>query len=157
MDWWNHLKSVAEEWFPGINADSGSAAATGSVGDLGERKAERFLKKQGMRMVQRGYRNHVGEIDLIGVDQKTDPRTIVFIEVKTRTSDTKGSPFEAVNQRKQTQITNTAMVYLKQNDLLECRFRFDIVGVVWPNESKQPQIHHLPNAFSPVGSGQMHH
>ncbi len=126
-----------------------------SLGQRGEAKAAKFLTKQRMRVVSRGYRNHIGEIDLIAVDRTTKPRSIVFIEVKTRTSDLKGLPVEAVDGPKQDRITNTALVYLKQHHLLECRFRFDIVGILWPASESSPIIHHFRDAFQPTGQGQM--
>ena len=117
MSIWNELRTAVAEWLPERRAD------TVSLGDRGEQEAERFLKKLGLRVVARGYRNHIGEIDLVAVDQKSKPRTIVFVEVKTRKSDIKGQPAEAVDDRKQRQISNTALVYLKEHQLLECRFR----------------------------------
>jgi putative endonuclease len=126
-----------------------------TLGERGERQAERFLAKRGLRVVERNYRNHVGEIDLIAVDQTSRPRTIVFVEVKTRQSDHKGQPVEAVDDRKQRQLTSTAMVFLRQHDLLECRYRFDIVGILWPDRAPQPQIRHFVDAFPPTGKGQM--
>ena len=126
-----------------------------SLGQRGEAKAAQFLTKQRMRIVSRGYRNSIGEIDLIAVDKSTCPKAIVFIEVKTRTSDQKGLPVEAVDGPKQERITNTAMVYLKQHHLLECRVRFDIVGILWPAEAALPTIQHFRNAFQPTGQGQM--
>lgn len=149
MSVWQDLKSAVVECFP---ARSGHEDA---LGKRGEYAAERFLKKRGLRIVGRSYRNHIGEIDLIAIDQKSSPRAVVFIEVKTRQSDFKGQPIEAVDDKKQRQVTNTAMVYLKQHNLLECRFRFDVVGIIWPEESKRPAIRHFVDAFPPVGTGQM--
>ena len=149
MSIWNDLRTAVAEWLPERRPSDDS------LGNRGERKAERYLKKKGLRIVERGYRNHIGEIDLVAVDQKSRPRTIVFVEVKTRQSDQKGQPADAVDDRKQRQISHTALVYLKENDLLECRYRFDIVGLIWPDEQSAPEISHLVNAFEPVGQGQM--
>ena len=126
-----------------------------SLGELGEIKAARYLKKKGLRVVERGYRNSCGEIDLIAVDQRSRPRSIVFVEVKTRRTIQKGTPEEAVGIHKQNKIIQTAMVYLKQNNLLESRVRFDIVGIVWPSSRSRPQIEHYIDAFQPSGTGQM--
>ena len=153
MSLWSELKTTAQDLLQRKATDS--STSQDSLGDRGEREAERFLKKRGLRIVARSYRNHIGEIDLVAVDQKSKPRTIVFIEVKTRKSDFKGQPVEAVDEKKQRQVSNTAMVYLKQHDLLECRFRFDIVGIIWPEETARPEILHYVNAFAVVGTGQM--
>lgn len=126
------------------------------LGERGEREAERFLRRQ-CRMVitARGYENHIGEIDLVGIDRTTTPRTVVFVEVKTRSDDSRGLPVEAVDDRKQRQITETALVYLRQHDLLECRVRFDVVGILWPEGAHQPEIAWYPDAFPPTGHRQM--
>ncbi len=108
-----------------------------------------------MVITARGYANHVGEIDLIGVDRTTRPRTVVFVEVKTRTDDRHGLPVEAVDRNKQRQITETALVYLKQYDLLESRARFDVIGVLWPTAERHPEITWYRNAFEPTGKYQL--
>jgi putative endonuclease len=118
--------------------------------------AERFLRRRGKLIITaRGYRNHVGEIDLIGIDAATRPRTVVFVEVKTRIDDSCGLPVEAVDDLKQRQITETALVYLRQHDLLECRLRFDIVSIIWPEGRRQPEITWYPDAFEPAGRWQL--
>ena len=66
------------------------------LGRAGERLATEFLKKSGLEILQRNYKTHLGEIDVIALDKDT----VVFVEVKTRTNDDYGSPSEAVNNRK---------------------------------------------------------
>jgi putative endonuclease len=125
-------------------------------GDRGEQAAERFLRRKcRLTVIERSYKNFVGEIDLIAIDTRTRPRTIVFVEVKTRKSDWQGLPVEAVDEKKQRQVSATAMVWLKQHDLLENRYRFDVVGILWPDDSDKPTIEYYENAFQSGGSGQM--
>ena len=145
MTLWNRIRQSIARLFP-----------RQSLGKRGEQVAERFLARRGMKMVARSYANHVGEIDLIGIDVKSDPRTVVFVEVKTRRSDARGLPVEAVDDRKQRQISETALVYLRQHDLLDCRYRFDIVGILWPQQARRPgKVEHFINAFEPTGKGQL--
>ena len=118
------------------------------LGDRGERTAARFLRKQGMRVLLRGFRTHHGEIDLIA----RDGDTLVFVEVKARRQ---GVPAEAVTAEKQRRITLAALRFLRRHRLLEQRCRFDIVAIVWPDDRRDPQIEHIPNAFEAVGRGQM--
>jgi putative endonuclease len=66
------------------------------LGSKGEDLAVRFLEKKGYRILSRNFRTPVGEIDVIAEDRNT----LVFIEVKTRTDDSFGHPFEAVTFRK---------------------------------------------------------
>ena len=118
------------------------------LGDRGERAAARFLRRRGLRVLPRGYRTRLGEIDLIA----RDGDTLVFVEVKARRQ---GVPAEAVTPEKQRRITLAALHFLRKYGLLEVRSRFDIVAIVWPDERGEPQIEHIPNAFEAVGRGQM--
>lgn len=121
------------------------------LGKRGEHAAEKFLKRRGYTVIARGERDRIGELDLVAVDG----RTVVFIEVKTRTSHDAGHPVEAIDADKQRRLTRVALSYLKRHDLLECSARFDVVAVTWPESAKQPTIQHFRNAFEPAGKGQM--
>lgn len=118
------------------------------LGDRGERAAARYLRRKGLRVIVRGYRTRLGEIDLIA----RDGETLVFVEVKARR---RGVPAEAVTPEKQRRITLVALHFLRKHGLLDVRGRFDIVAIVWPDERGEPQIEHIPNAFEAVGKGQM--
>lgn len=119
-------------------------------GDRGERAAVKYLKRQGFRIVQRNYATPWGEIDIIALDGTT----IVFVEVKTRSSLIAGRPEEAVTLDKQKTLTRMALAYLKKHRLLEHSARFDVIAVLWPDESHVPEIRHLRNAFEPTGKWQ---
>jgi putative endonuclease len=121
------------------------------LGKQGERVAEKFLKRQGYTIVARAERDRIGELDLVAVQD----RTIVFVEVKTRTSHDAGHPAEAIDTDKQKRLTRVALSYLKRHDLLECSARFDVIAVTWPSSAKKPTVEHIRNAFEPVGKGQM--
>jgi putative endonuclease len=118
-----------------------------SLGRRGEDAAAKFLRKLGYVIVARGHRDRIGEVDLIAVDG----RTVVFVEVKTRTSQDAGHPAEAVDADKQRRLTRLALAYMKRHDLLECSARFDVVAITWPAGKKPPKIEHFKNAFEPVG------
>ena len=96
-----------------------------------------------MVVVERSYREKFGEIDLIAVDD----RTIVFVEVKTRSSDTAGVPVEAVDENKQAKISRVAIAYLKRHHLLDCKSRFDVVGIQLGTGRKGTTVKHIENAF----------
>jgi putative endonuclease len=124
-----------------------------SLGQQGERLAEEYLTKKGWRLIARQFNAIPGEIDLI----MEDGDTLVFIEVKARTTDRYGSPYEAVDDAKQHHIVQTALYYLKQQAQLERRSRFDIVSITWPNgRDNPPTIDHFPNAFQPTAQGQFY-
>jgi putative endonuclease len=117
------------------------------LGYLGERAAEKFLKRQGYKIVGRGQRWRGGELDLVAADG----RTVVFVEVKTRRTMQFGRPEEAVDARKQHLLTRSALFYLKRHGLLEYQSRFDVVAVTWPHGVKRPTIEHFQNAFEAKG------
>ena len=111
------------------------------LGAEGEHVAEKFLRRQRYTIVERNYRCASGEVDLIALDHAT----VVFVEVKTRTQPGFGSPFEAVDARKQRQIQRAAQHYLTTNRLHDRDARFDVVGVWW--EDGQPRCELIKNAF----------
>lgn len=93
------------------------------IGLLGEMRAAGYLKKQGMRVIGRRYRTPHGEIDLIAKDGST----LVFVEVKTRTSGTIGEGVRAVNAEKKRLLRYAAQCYLQRHpaDLV----RFDVIEI----------------------------
>ena len=111
------------------------------LGKEGERIAEEYLKKKGYRLVERNYRCAAGELDLIVLDR----RVVVFVEVKTRTGQTFGSPFEAVEFRKQRKMIQAAQYFLAEKKLQQRDARFDVVGISWPG--RDPMVEHIVNAF----------
>ena len=111
------------------------------LGKEGERIAELFLQKKGYKLVERNYRCSGGELDLIVLDR----RVVVFVEVKTRTGSGFGTPFEAVESRKQQRMIRAAQYFLAEKGLQQRDARFDVVGVSWPG--RQPVVEHIENAF----------
>lgn len=69
---------------------------------------------------------------------------LVFVEVKTRTAEEYGRPFDAVDHKKQRLILRGAMTWLKMLDMPDITFRFDVVEVVMVSP---PDIRHIENAF----------
>lgn len=84
-----------------------------------------------------------GEVDLVCRDIAED--TLVFAEVKTRTSDEEGRPADAVNREKEELISRGARAWLRLLDRPEVNFRFDIVEVVIGNG--EPRINVIKSAF----------
>lgn len=111
-----------------------------SFGSKGEDTAVNYLKKKGYKILYRNYITPLGEADIIAKDKDT----IVFVEVKTRSSDAFGQPFEAVNHRKQEKLKKIALYYLKHNKI-ELPVRFDIVSVI--SRDEKTEINHLIGAF----------
>jgi len=123
----------------------------GSLGERGERAAERYLKRLGYVILERRARVRWGEIDLVALDG----RTVVFVEVKTRRSNEAGAPVEAVDGAKQRRLIRLALAWLKRRGMLDQAARFDILALTWPRGARRPEIVHYRNAFEPTGRGQM--
>lgn len=120
------------------------------LGDRGERVAAKYLQGLGYKILARQSRSRIGELDLVALDGST----IVFVEVKTRSSHTAGHPAEAVNPAKRKQLTRTALHWLKQRKLLDHRGRFDIVAITW-QVGRPPVVEHYRNAFEGTGVDSM--
>ncbi len=116
-----------------------------TLGERGEAIAARYLRRRRFRIIGRGVRTGLGELDLVAVDG----RTVVFVEVKTRHSDEQGHPAEAVDLPKQRRLTVLATAYLKRHGLLNHAARFDVVAVTWP-DGRRPKVEHIRNAFEAV-------
>lgn len=134
-------------WFAFLSRRFRGLFSAKTLGRRGEDAAARYLRKLGYVIVARGHRDGIGELDLVAVDG----RTVVFIEVKTRTSHDAGHPADAVDAAKQRRLTRLALSYMKRHDLLECSARFDVVAITWPAGRGQPTIEHFQNAFEAVG------
>ncbi len=112
-----------------------------NLGTAGEQLAAHFLQTQGMKILERNVRTRLGEIDLVCCEGNT----IVFVEVKTRSSNRYGSGSEAVGMRKQKRLARLAQAYLVSHQLESTAVRFDVVSVQL--EAGQPFIEHIPGAF----------
>lgn len=110
------------------------------LGFWGERRACKYLKKQGYKIIERNYKCPFGEVDIIA--QKDD--VTAFIEVKTRTSDYFGAPNEAVDNRRKDRYKNVVRYYYAHRQT-DCTVRFDIIEVM--KEDKAVTLNHIENAF----------
>ena len=107
-----------------------------TIGILGERQAEKFLKKLGYKIIDRNFSSRFGEIDLIAQDNNY----LVFIEVKKRKNTSHGNGAEFVDVAKQRKIIKTANMYIQFNQI-DSDIRFDVI------EINNNTINHIKNAF----------
>lgn len=110
------------------------------LGKQGEDLIESHLYKKGYKILERNYRKKTGEIDLIALNPTQDE--IVFVEVKTRKSNTFGYPEEAVDAKKLKKIEKTALLWLNENRKAGMHWRIDILALEFKDK---PQITHLEN------------
>lgn len=109
------------------------------LGDKGERIAVKFLKHHGYKILEKNYKNKLGEIDIIAFDKKE--KFLVFVEVKTKSSDFFGLPREMVDEQKQFKIEQVATFYLMSKNDFETKIRFDVVEVL------DKKVEHIKNAW----------
>lgn len=108
------------------------------LGGIGEAQAENYLKQKGYDILERNFRSHIGEIDIIA--GKKDE--IIFVEVKARSSNRFGRPVEAVNYHKQFKIKKTAESYLLAQKKYFSKIRFDVIEY-YPDGT----VNHIKNCF----------
>ena len=112
-------------------------------GELGERAARKHLKRQGLKFLVANFRSPRGEIDLIF----RDGDCLVFVEVKTRSSEEWTRPAGAVNKERRGRLTRAALDYLRLLKNPPVKLRFDIVEVLL-RDSAVREVRHLPNSFA---------
>jgi putative endonuclease len=115
---------------------------TRSKGAQGEKLALDYLLKHGYKNVQQNYYTRYGEIDLIVWDIKN--QELVFVEVKTRSSDKFGKPEDAIGQVKMNRIMDSADYYLGEVGYYE-KYRFDCLAVEMNDRNEVIKITHFKN------------
>ncbi|OGQ03913.1 MAG: YraN family protein [Deltaproteobacteria bacterium RBG_19FT_COMBO_46_12] len=98
--------------------------------------AFRFLKKRGYRIVEKNYVCKMGEMDIVAREKDT----LVFVEVKTRTSTFFGPPQLAVNSSKQRQLSKVALNYLNEKRLKDVKARFDVVAILLRQKGEEIEL-----------------
>jgi putative endonuclease len=114
------------------------------LGERGEKVAARYLRRHGYKVLVRRFRSRSGEIDIVCRHNEW----LVFVEVKTRTSEQLGAPSEAVDKAKQRHMTKVALDYLRLLGYPQVKFRFDIVEVLMQHGARKPDdVRLIPDAF----------
>jgi putative endonuclease len=96
------------------------------LGRYGEDRACEYIERLGYQLVERNFRCKDGELDIIAQDGKT----IVFIEVKTRSSAIAGHPFEAITLQKQARIRRLAAEWCARYQVSQVQVRIDAIAVL---------------------------
>ncbi len=119
-----------------------SPSSNNSLGSRGEQIATSFLVKNGYKIIEKNFKIRYGEIDIIVLDPTK--KILVFVEVKTRTSDEFGTPFEAITYFKLKSVIKTAQVYKLSHKNLPDAMRIDAIAVTIDGTS-DPVVEHLEN------------
>lgn len=109
-----------------------------ALGDYGERLAARHLQASGFTVLDRNWRCGDGEIDLVA----TDGDTLVVCEVKTRSSDRYGTPFEAITPEKAARLRRLGWLWTREHEVRFGRLRLDVVAIVRRRHGS-PDIEHI--------------
>ncbi len=130
------LKSILRENDMGLTTE---------IGNAGETFVAEFLRKKGFIISARNYRSRFGEVDVIAENNEL----ILFVEIKTRSENTKISPKEFVDKNKQRKIISTAGIYLQCNTA-GLQPRFDVAEVFVSSDGKM-RLNYIENAFGTDG------
>ncbi len=119
-------------------------AAKDELGRRGEDVAVGVLERAGLVVLARNWRCAEGELDIVATDRDA---TVVFCEVKTRSGDGYGTPFEAVTQAKRRKLRRLGVLWMSANPIKGFPvMRFDVIGVLW-RPGAAPVVEHRAEAF----------
>ena len=120
------------------------AAKRQILGSTGEQAAAAWLEIRGYRVIARNVRTRYGEIDLVA----RLGALVVFVEVKSRTSNRFGHPAEAIVSKKRRRLGQLAAMCLQRLGLEHCAVRFDVIAVHLDPDGRVREVEHIPDAFS---------
>jgi putative endonuclease len=109
------------------------------LGARGEQLAVEKLENEGYHIRDRNWRIIEGELDIVAEDGDT----IVFIEVKARTSRRFGLPEEALTKKKRQRLIKAALAYLDAHQIFEANWRFDFIAIEWSSRGDLTRLEHF--------------
>lgn len=119
------------------------------LGKRGEEEAVKLLKKKGYKIIKTNFKARYGEIDIIAIEPKSEKKqdsTLVFAEVKTRSSKSYGSPLEAITYWKVKSLIRTAQFYKLTHPHSPSLLRIDAISVIFAPGGEVSEIEHIQNA-----------
>lgn len=115
-----------------------------NLGARGEARAAKYVRRElGMKVLARNVRCPGGELDIVALDGED----LVFVEVRTRSSEEFTTPEATVTSHKKRFLMRAAHWFIQRKKLDRWNPRFDIIAIVWPADG-EPIIRHHRNAFS---------
>ena len=112
------------------------------LGKHGEQLAKRHLETSGYSILEANYRSNAGEIDLVA----NKDGALVFVEVRTRTGGSLGSPEESMTPRKRSHLVGAAQEYLQAKQLEDREWRIDLVSIEFGQGGTLERMDVLENA-----------
>jgi putative endonuclease len=126
-----------------------SAELRRARGERGEYLARAHLEGLGYVLLHANWRIPEGEVDLI----MQDGEALVFVEVRTRTSDLYGSPEASITPTKKRRLQRTAEAYLQEYDQTDVTWRIDVVAIEIDPDGRVRRLDHYPDAILDQGLG----
>jgi putative endonuclease len=118
------------------------------IGKWGEDIAVSFLEQNGYSIINRNYHTPYGEIDIIAAEEDQGEIYIVFVEVKTRTSDRFGNPEDGITSRKKDHLMAAIDQFFQENPDLENSWQIDVIAIRKLQGQEEPDILHFKNVFT---------
>ena len=113
------------------------------IGSFGEALARDYLISKGYKILNMNFRNKFGEIDIICKKNNL----LIFCEIKSRYSNSFGSPIESITCYKQKQIIKLSELYLISKKYYNLNVRYDIIEVIFNTITSSHIINHVQDAF----------
>ncbi|SCJ48339.1 Uncharacterised protein family UPF0102 [uncultured Clostridium sp.] len=113
------------------------------IGSYGEDLACKYLLDIKHKILARNFRSKLGEIDIITLFNNM----IIFTEVKSRYTNSYGSPMESVTYYKQRQIIKLSSYYILINKFNNCNIRYDVIEILFNKSNQNFTINHIKDAF----------
>ena len=113
------------------------------IGSFGEALARDYLISKGYKILNMNFRNKFGEIDIICKKNNL----LIFCEIKSRYTDTFGSPIESITYYKQRQIIKLSEIYLLYKKYQNYNVRYDVIEIIFNNKNASFKLNHLKDAF----------
>ncbi|MFH1560911.1 MAG: ribonuclease HII [Chloroflexota bacterium] len=114
------------------------------LGELGERAARGYVERKGFTILDTNFRCPYGEVDIVALEGDC----LVFLEVRTRSSNALGRPEESITRNKERKLIATAETYLQSRRDLTCSWRIDLVAVDVDRQDRITRIERTENAVS---------
>ena len=112
------------------------------IGNFGEKIAADYLIEKGYLLLDRNYHTRYGELDLVMLEDGI----VVFVEVKTRTSETFGHPEESITQSKLEHLQNAGLLWLQAHPESSDDWRIDAISILMHRNGNIQDIKHFINA-----------
>ncbi|BCX02133.1 MAG: UPF0102 protein [Candidatus Roseilinea sp.] len=122
-------------------------AKRSDVGAWGEAIAANYLEQRGYTVRARNWRSGHGELDIVAERGET----IVFVEVRTRRSDTYGRPEETISPRKRAKLIATAQAYLDEHGFHDAQWQIDVIAIELDARNATSQLEHIECAIEMAG------